>query len=554
MLVTMGEGSGTPTEPHYTPTSEAPQSPQHELSSSSLPPVITKTIPNVIPTITPPLRQYTRRARIAQSSALPTVADEPASPLRDNSQGEAFLTGSMQHHLYELTDLCTRLQRQHTEMASKITAQDLEITILKAMIQLLEDKDGGGAEPFRQDAAIKGRSFETGEETGVEKSTKRGSDDTEELVNVLTSLDAATREIEEQIAREDQRMFEQIIRDAEITRIHAEEELQMLIDGLDRSNEVITKYLHEYDQAVVDLRIGEKIDLINELRKGLRSEQESAKKINILVEVPKESLKEMMQLVPVEETTHLKNEISRFTQRFEEAFGEAWERFKEMLRACPHHGFSELTQIDTFYNGLNEQDQDSLNATTGGNLLTVEKSCVICGGAHAYYDCIVTDSNQSSVCAATGTYNQVSSPNRASNQMTPPGFATVQNNQNRLNDQKLREKATNQMEKVFQIFHGLHFDISFADALLLMPKFASTIKSLVTNKEKLFELAKVPLYENCWAMLLKKLPEKLGDPGKFLIPCDFQGMDVCHALADLGHPKGVAKKWGSSTFLLTLWL
>nr|GEX57896.1 reverse transcriptase domain-containing protein [Tanacetum cinerariifolium] len=67
----------------------------------------------------------------------------------------------------------------------------------------------------------------------------------------------------------------------------------------------------------------------------------------------------------------------------------------------------------------------------------------------------------------------------------------------RLNDQKLREKATNQMEKFFQMFHDFYFDISFADALLLMPKFASTIKSLLTNKDKLFELAKAPLNENC---------------------------------------------------------
>nr|GEX46628.1 reverse transcriptase domain-containing protein [Tanacetum cinerariifolium] len=104
----------------------------------------------------------------------------------------------------------------------------------------------------------------------------------------------------------------------------------------------------------------------------------------------------------------------------------------------------------------------------------------------------------------------------------------------RLNDQKLREKATSQIEKFFQIFQDLHFDISFADALLLMPKFASTIKSLLANKDKLFELAKIPLNENCSTMLLKKLPEKLGDPDKFLIACDFPGMDVCHALANLG--------------------
>ncbi|GJR20281.1 hypothetical protein Tco_0968808 [Tanacetum coccineum] len=80
----------------------------------------------------------------------------------------------------------------------------------------------------------------------------------------------------------------------------------------------------------------------------------------------------------------------------------------------------------------------------------------------------------------------------------------------------------------------LRFDISFAGALLLMPRFAPTIKNLLMNKDKLFKLAKIPLNENCSAMLLKKLLEKLGDPGKFLIPCDFSGMDVCHALADLG--------------------
>nr|GFB50885.1 reverse transcriptase domain-containing protein [Tanacetum cinerariifolium]GFB50955.1 reverse transcriptase domain-containing protein [Tanacetum cinerariifolium] len=75
------------------------------------------------------------------------------------------------------------------------------------------------------------------------------------------------------------------------------------------------------------------------------------------------------QFFPPSKTTHLKNEISRFTQRFDETFGEAWDHFKEMLRACPHHGFLELTQTDTFYSGLTEQDQDSLNAAAGGNLL-----------------------------------------------------------------------------------------------------------------------------------------------------------------------------------------
>ncbi|GJZ58675.1 reverse transcriptase domain-containing protein, partial [Tanacetum coccineum] len=104
----------------------------------------------------------------------------------------------------------------------------------------------------------------------------------------------------------------------------------------------------------------------------------------------------------------------------------------------------------------------------------------------------------------------------------------------RLNDQKLREKANNQMLKFLQIFQRLHFDISFTDALLPMPKFASTFKKSLSNKEKLFELEKTPLNENCSAVLLKKFPKKLGDPDKFLIPCDFPELDECLALADLG--------------------
>nr|GEU96508.1 reverse transcriptase domain-containing protein [Tanacetum cinerariifolium] len=82
----------------------------------------------------------------------------------------------------------------------------------------------------------------------------------------------------------------------------------------------------------------------------------------------------------------------------------------------------------------------------------------------------------------------------------------------RLHDQKLRDKANDQKEKFFQIFQDLNFNISFADALILMPKFGPTIKSLLTNKEKLFELARTPLNEHCSAVLLKKLPEKVGDP------------------------------------------
>nr|GEW04051.1 reverse transcriptase domain-containing protein [Tanacetum cinerariifolium] len=129
---------------------------------------------------------------------------------------------------------------------------------------------------------------------------------------------------------------------------------------------------------------------------------------------------------------------------------EAWDRFKDLLRACPHHGFSELHQLDTFYSALNSKDQDSLNSAAGALLLdkksqnqslalvkAVEESCVTCG-------------------------------------------------------------------------------------------------ALIGNKEKLSEMARTPLNKQCSAVLLKKLTEKLGDPGKFLILCNFLGMAECLALADLG--------------------
>ncbi|GJU82116.1 reverse transcriptase domain-containing protein [Tanacetum coccineum] len=285
---------------------------------------------------------------------------------------------------------------------------------------------------------------------------------------------------------------------------------------------------------------------------------------------------------------------------------------------------------------------DKKNQSQVDPVKAVEESCVTCGGAHSYRNCPATDGNvyrdniQEYVSqAAVANFNQGNTGYRPliANQIRPPGFPPVQqnqgNNQNRynqnrgnnynqgqiyrppinqppvhqappyqalapqtqgtllsiqlitqrrfegittravllsrdhdsyyfyvspkgvefaqkpnpkpsipypsrLNHQKIREKANNQIEKFYQIFQDLHFDISFAEALILMPKFALTLKSLISNKEKLFELARTLLNEHCLAVLLKKLPEKLRDPDKFLIPCDFPRMDECLALADLG--------------------
>nr|GEW65113.1 hypothetical protein [Tanacetum cinerariifolium] len=272
MLVSQGKGSGTPTEPHHTP-SLVVQTPSHTTQpTSSLPPVSTTSIPTVTPTKTTPIRQYTRRARIAQSSALLPVADEHASPVRDSS--------TLPH-----------------DSTPRVTSP-------------VADKGN--------DAPIKGRSMDEGEAATERISAERISDDTVEMATVLTFIDAATvlaggindvstgsgsiptasppaadiptdsdvvptaslvfttatvidaqvaSQLEEQLEREDKRMSEQIARDAEVARIYAKEELQSMIDGLDRNNETIAKYLQEYQQFAAELALERRIELISDLVK-----------------------------------------------------------------------------------------------------------------------------------------------------------------------------------------------------------------------------------------------------------------------------------------------
>nr|GEW88437.1 hypothetical protein [Tanacetum cinerariifolium] len=526
------------------------------------------------------------------------------------------------------------------------------------------------------------------------------------------------------------------------------------------------------------------------------------------------------QFFPPSKTTYLRNEITNFLQKPNETFNEAWERFKDLLRQCPHHGFSELHQLDTFYNALNPNDQDALDSAAGGNFLdkipreclsiieskskvrysrsritdsrtntnaplssslpsksfelqqiaasledkldirmnrfekslndmknsfitptaplkAVEEVCVTCGDNHNYNQCPLTRGNDFPVfhdniqqfqAAAVGNFIQNCNQN-VSNQMRPPGFnqPTHQNNnqsryqgnnfnqnQNHQNNQgaiyqnhpqqalnyqapaqqytvthtkfeaytnandanmnnlqlkfnnfqknqqdfqkkfkqkqddfqnqmmnfmqnlynnkpssssslpsntipnpkgeakaittrsgmtykeppipppgveeqepteetmdtelpntediqpllvqvqvpedksfekpsvvipkaktnlpypsrlvkeKIREKDDILAAKFMEIFRDLHFELSFADALVHIPKFTPMFKKLLNNKNKLIELTKTPLNENCSAVVLKKLLEKLGDPGRFLILCDFFEFDNCLALAGLG--------------------
>nr|GFC24406.1 reverse transcriptase domain-containing protein [Tanacetum cinerariifolium] len=80
-------------------------------------------------------------------------------------------------------------------------------------------------------------------------------------------------------------------------------------------------------------------------------------------------LKFINQFFPPSKTTYRRNEIINFLQKQNETFNEAWERFKDLLRQCPYHGFSELHQLDTFYNALNPNDQNALDSVAGGNFL-----------------------------------------------------------------------------------------------------------------------------------------------------------------------------------------
>ncbi|GJU32246.1 reverse transcriptase domain-containing protein [Tanacetum coccineum] len=419
---------------------------------------------------------------------------------------------------------------------------------------------------------------------------------------------------------------------------------------------------------------------------------------------------------PPSKTTFLRNEITGFRQFANETFYEAWERFKELLRKCPHHGFALTHQLDTFYNSLNYTDQDSLNSAAGGNFLdkmpndclriieskakvqhsrnsvvsrvsmnappsspspsnlehqqiattledklnlsidnkmskleksinemkalvvstpatvkAVEERCVTCGDRHHYNNCPLTRGGltyqapayQAPVQPALVTntlfeaYTRANDANinnlnmkiddftrrQAESQNKNDDFQQMmlnfmQNNHNnnasglvtlpsntianprveketevttdtvqprtediqppivqshvqinepvalkpkltlpylsRMNKQKTKEKDDILASKFMEILKNLHFELSLADALLFMPKFASIFKSVLNNKEKLYDLTKTTVNENCSAVILKKLPEKLGDPGRFLILCDFSELVDCKALADLG--------------------
>nr|GEY79893.1 hypothetical protein [Tanacetum cinerariifolium] len=282
-------------------------------------------------------------------------------------------------------------------------------------------------------------------------------------------------------------------------------------------------------------------------------------------------------------TTNLRNEISKFQQRVDESFHEAWDRYKDLLRACPHHGFTELHQLDTFYNSLNPADQDSLNVAAGGNLDSQtysrsQSANECCDYRHdGYAQTISSNPPLTPVKAVEETYvtyggsrtlpsNTVANPKGELKAITTrSGLVidghTVPTPSRSINpevDERVEEtftdpdlaeytikvppplvqkyKPSSQQEYVVHQRDPRHLNVPYPSRMLkqkLQEKDEKMLKALLANKEKLQELTNTPLNEICSAVILKKLPEKLGDPGKFLIPCGFSELK-CKALADLG--------------------
>nr|GEU43498.1 reverse transcriptase domain-containing protein [Tanacetum cinerariifolium] len=278
------------------------------------------------------------------------------------------------------------------------------------------------------------------------------------------------------------------------------------------------------------------------------------------------------ELFPPSRTTNLRNEVLNFQQRFDESFHEAWDRYKDLLRACPHYGFTELHQLDTFYNALNMADQDSLNSTAGGNLLERRTQDVL----KKQIDCF---SSKIQLCQFfflfrdSQTYSCSQSANKCELKDNIQGYvaaAAINYNQglgslpsNTIANPKGELKSITTRSGIVLDGHSIPIpppyinpeeDELVEETLTDQDIVEYTIK-LISNKEKLLELANTTLNENCSAVILKKLLEKLGDPGKFLIPCGFSKLK-CKALVNLGAsfnlmPLSVWKKLGLHELIST---
>nr|GEZ31165.1 reverse transcriptase domain-containing protein [Tanacetum cinerariifolium] len=185
-----------------------------------------------------------------------------------------------------------------------------------------------------------------------------------------------------------------------------------------------------------------------------------------------------------------------------------------------------ITNLKEDLKGITTQ---SCVANQGPTIPTGSK--VVKQGTEVTKDQVKTLSSQS---IRSETQTPVFEPVVAPVSVSMPNLKSSIHYPSRHDNERHRDQAKEQIKKFYEIFKDMSFEISFTDALILMPKFVATLKALIGNKEKLSEMARTLMNEHCSTVILNKFLRKLGDPSKFLIPCEFPRMDECLALADLG--------------------
>nr|GEZ70573.1 ribonuclease H-like domain, reverse transcriptase, RNA-dependent DNA polymerase [Tanacetum cinerariifolium] len=305
MLIQHGEGSGTPTEPHHTPSQEAQPSSHTHISSPSIP-----TVTSV------PLSLFLLLSHLKQ---LPLGNIPKELGLLNQDRATIAKSSTLPH------DSAPRVTSHATEEGT----QKVEMNRLKERVTQLEEREGVATINSVDDAPIKRRNAATvlasrvvdvptnsgsilTASTPAEGSVPTGSEEVP-----TASLVFATATVVTPVTR---RKGKEIARDAKIVRIHAEEEIQSMIDGLDSNNEIVAKYLEEYRQFSSELPLERRIELISDLVKDFRGmtfeevegnfnsvckqmedfipmgSKEEAEKMK-----RKEKVKEMMNLVSIEE-------------------------------------------------------------------------------------------------------------------------------------------------------------------------------------------------------------------------------------------------------------
>nr|GEZ15628.1 reverse transcriptase domain-containing protein [Tanacetum cinerariifolium] len=281
------------------------------------------------------------------------------------------------------------------------------------------------------------------------------------------------------------------------------------------------------------------------------------------------------EFFPLSKTINLRNEITRFQQRFDESFYEAWDRgnfldkmpreclkiIESKSKVCQSRAKAVIAKVSTSSSTPAISSEVSERKDMTQSVTQTDFESYIKAN-----DVVLRNMQSQGQGSWTLPSNTITNPKKDLKGITtqsgvayqgppiPTPFKVVKQGTevtkdqvvpmpnlkpsilypSRRDNERCRDQANEQIEKFYKIFKEMSFEISFTDALILMLKFNSTLKALIGNKDKLSEMARTPMDEHCSAVILNKLLRKLGDPNKFLIPCEFPRMDECLALADLG--------------------